>query len=238
MPNHGIHIDISGTKSHLRMQRCTHSLGFMDIAALRKEYTFAGLRRRDLHPDPLQQFNNWFQQALSAQVPEANAMTLATVDAQGQPSSRIVLLKAVDSRGFSFYTNYQSRKGRELEVNPKAALTFFWAGLERQICVRGSCTKLSAQESEIYYKSRPIGNRLGAWVSNQSSMIPNREYLEKRLEEIQARFGENPPLPEYWGGYVLSPETVDFWQGRPNRLHDRFLYARTGQEWKLERLGP
>jgi pyridoxamine 5'-phosphate oxidase len=210
----------------------------MDIAALRKEYTFAGLRRRDLDPDPLKQFNLWFELAVKAQVHEPNAMTLATVDPDRQPSSRIVLLKGVDQRGFSFYTNYESRKGRELATNPKASLTFFWAGMEREVCVRGICSKLSREESEIYYKSRPLGSRFGAWVSNQSSSIPNREFLEKRLEEVTAKYGDNPPIPPYWGGYVLKPQTIDFWQGRPNRLHDRFLYTREGDGWRLERLSP
>jgi pyridoxamine 5'-phosphate oxidase len=210
----------------------------MDIAALRKEYTFAGLRRHDLDPDPLKQFSLWFEVAVKAQVHEPNAMTLATVDSDGQPSSRIVLLKAVDQRGFSFYTNYESRKGRELAGNPKAALTFFWAGLEREVCVRGSCSKLSRDESEVYYKSRPLGSRFGAWVSNQSNAIPNREFLEKRLEEVTAKYRDDPPIPPYWGGYVLKPQTIDFWQGRPNRLHDRFLYTREGESWRLERLSP
>jgi pyridoxamine 5'-phosphate oxidase len=210
----------------------------MDIAALRKEYTFAGLRRRDLHPDPLKQFSLWFEFAVEAQVHEPNAMTLATVDAEGQPSSRIVLLKAVDQRGFSFYTNYDSRKGRELALNAKAALTFFWPGLEREVCVRGACSKLSREESEIYYKSRPIGSRLGAWVSNQSTPIPDREFLEQRLAELTAKYGDEPPIPPYWGGYVLRPQALDFWQGRPNRLHDRFLYTRESGGWKLERLSP
>ena len=210
----------------------------MQAADLRKEYTFAGLRRRDLNSDPLQQFNNWFQQAISAEVLEPNAMTLATVDAEGQPSSRIVLLKGIDARGLSFYTNYQSRKGRELAANPKAAVTIFWPSLERQVCFRGTCEKLSREESEAYYNSRPLGNRLGAWVSSQSTAIPERAFLEQRLEEITARFGDNPPLPDYWGGYVLQPATAEFWQGRPNRLHDRFLYTREGIAWKLERLSP
>lgn len=210
----------------------------MKIADLRTEYTFAGLRRADLHADPLQQFRNWFQAALSAGVPEPNAMTLSTVDSVGQPSSRIVLLKDIDPRGFTFYTNYQSRKGRELAANPKAGLTIFWPGLERQVSVRGACEKLSRQESEVYFKSRPIGSRLGAWASDQSSPIPNREFLENKLNEITAKFGENPPLPDYWGGYLLIPQTVDFWQGRPNRLHDRFLYTRTETGWKTERLSP
>jgi pyridoxamine 5'-phosphate oxidase len=211
----------------------------MDIADLRKEYTFAGLRRCDLHPHPIQQFNNWFQQAISAAVPEPNAMVLATVDCEGQPSSRVVLLKGIDQRGLSFYTNYRSRKGAELAANPRAALTIFWAELERQISVRGTCSRLSHDESEIYFKSRPIGNRLGAWVSTtQSAAIPNREHLEKKLEEMTARFNDNPPMPDYWGGYVLKPITLELWQGRPNRLHDRFLYTREGDGWKLERLSP
>jgi pyridoxamine 5'-phosphate oxidase len=171
-------------------------------------------------------------------VPEPNAMTLATVDREGQPSSRVVLLKGIDARGLSFFTNYQSRKGRELAENPKAALTIFWAGLERQVCFRGLCEKLSREESDTYFKSRPLGNRLGAWVSNQSAPIPNREFLEQRLEEITAKFGDNPPTPDYWGGFVLKPRTVDFWQGRPNRLHDRFLYTLQENGWRLERLSP
>jgi len=211
----------------------------MEIADLRREYAFAGLRRRDLHPDPIQQFNNWFQQVISAVLVEPNAMTLATVDSEGQPSSRVVLLKTVDARGFTFYTNYQSRKGLELDHNPKASLTFFWAGLERQVCVRGACSKVSREESEAYFKSWPIGNCLGAWVSSQSTAIPNREVLEAKLAEVTAKFGDDPPLPPYWGGYVLAPITLDFWQGRPNRLHDRFLYSRNAEGgWKLERLSP
>ena len=210
----------------------------METADLRREYTFAGLRRKDLHQDPIQQFRNWFNQALSAQVMEPNAMTLATVDPNGQPSARIVLLKDISQRGFSFYTNYQSRKGRELQQNPRAALTIFWPALERQVCIRGSVEKLSREESEAYYKSRPIGSRLGAWVSSQSEPIAGRELLEKRLAEVTSQYGEDPPLPPYWGGYVLSPITVEFWQGRPNRLHDRFLYTRQEKDWKLERLSP
>ena len=210
----------------------------MELADLRRDYTFAGLRRRDLHPEPLQQFNNWFQQALSAGVVEPNAMTLATVDSQGQPSSRIVLLKGVDQRGFCFYTNYESRKGRELAGNPKASLTIFWAGLERQVSIRGECEKLPREEAEIYFKSRPVGSRLGAWVSRQSTVVEGRDFLEKRLEEVTKEYGENPPMPPYWGGYVLAPREVEFWQGRPNRLHDRMLYTRQGSDWKLERLSP
>jgi pyridoxamine 5'-phosphate oxidase len=211
----------------------------MDIADLRREYTFGGLRRRDMDAEPIQQFNNWLQGAIAAGVPEPNAMTLATVDGEGQPSSRIVLLKGIaEKRGFKFFTNYQSRKGRELEDNPRAALTIFWPGLERQICIRGSCSKLPQTESELYFKSRPLGSRVGAWVSSQSTVIPDRAYLEKRLEELTAQFKEDPPLPPHWGGYLLEPISLDFWQGRPNRLHDRFLYTRRGDGWHLERLAP
>ena len=210
----------------------------MNVADLRREYTFSGLRRRDLHPDPLQQFKNWFQAAIAAEVPEPNAMTLATVDTAGQPSCRVVLLKDIDARGFTFYTNYQSRKGRELAANPKAALTIFWPGLERQVNVRGACEKVSRQEAETYFKSRPIGSRLGAWASDQSTVIANRDALEDKLKQVITRFGENPPLPDYWGGFRLIPEALDFWQGRPNRLHDRFLYTRKVESWQIDRLSP
>ena len=210
----------------------------VQAADLRREYSFAGLRRAEMHPDPIHQFNHWFQAALAAQVLEPNAMTLSTVDPEGQPSSRVVLLKDISPRGFSFYTNYESRKGRELESNPRAALTIFWAGLERQVCVRGSVSRLSREESETYFKSRPIGSRLGAWVSRQSSEVPDREFLEKRLDEVTRQYGENPPLPPYWGGYLVAPATVEFWQGRPNRLHDRFRYTKDGDKWHLVRLSP
>lgn len=210
----------------------------VQISDLRREYALAGLRRNDLDPDPLKQFSRWFGQAVEANVLEPNAMTLASVDGTGQPSSRTVLLKAVDERGFSFYTNYDSRKGRELAANGKASLTFFWGGIERQVNVRGSCTKLSREESEAYYKIRPVGSRLGAWVSKQSTEVESREWMEKRLEEVTAEYGENPPLPPYWGGYLLEPITMEFWQGRPNRLHDRFEYSREGENWIIRRLSP
>ncbi|MDB6041119.1 MAG: pyridoxamine 5-phosphate oxidase [Verrucomicrobiales bacterium] len=208
------------------------------IAELRKEYMLAGLRRSDLHPDPMTQFRSWFEKAVSAGVPEANAMTLATVDAYGQPSSRIVLLKGVDERGFSFFTNYESRKGRELAANPKAALTFFWPDLERQVCIRGSCSRLGVEESDAYFKIRPLGSRHSTWVSKQTEVIPGREWLEQKLIEIQRKYPSEVPLPPYWGGFVLNPIALEFWQGRPSRLHDRFRYERNAGNWKVDRLSP
>lgn len=210
----------------------------MTLAEIRKEYSLAGLRRLDLEPDPIAQFNRWFEQAFSAGVLEPNAMSLATVDDDGQPSCRTVLLKGVSPLGFSFFTNYQSRKGRELELNPRAALNFFWPGLERQVSVRGVVEKTAREESEAYFQSRPLGSRYGAWVSRQSAVVENREFLEQRLAEVTAQFGENVPCPEYWGGYRLQPVTIEFWQGRPNRLHDRFLYTRSPSGWSIDRLSP
>jgi pyridoxamine 5'-phosphate oxidase len=211
----------------------------MTLAELRREYTLAGLRRADLDAGPISQFQKWFAQALSAEIVEPNAMTLATVSADGQPSTRIVLLKAVDERGFSFFTNYESRKGRELAGNPKAALTFFWAGLERQVSVCGAVSKLPRADSEAYFAVRPLGSQRGAWVSKQSQVVSNREYLEKRLAEVEVQYGTKVPTPPYWGGYVLDPTTVEFWQGRPNRLHDRFLYRKANAgNWAIERLSP
>jgi pyridoxamine 5'-phosphate oxidase len=212
----------------------------MTLADLRREYTLAGLRRQDLDPDPIAQFQKWFDQALKAELLEPNAMTLATVDEDHQPSARTVLLKTVDERGFVFFTNYESRKGRELKAIPNAALNFFWGGLERQVCVRGSVEKVSRTESEAYFAQRPLGSQLGAWVSKQSSVVENCEYLEKRLAEVTAEFAGKPvPTPPYWGGYVLKPATVEFWQGRPNRLHDRFQYRKAAaNNWLIERLSP
>jgi pyridoxamine 5'-phosphate oxidase len=211
----------------------------MTLAELRREYTLAGLRRADLDADPISQFQQWFAQAMQPEIVEPNAMTLATVAANGQPSTRIVLLKGVDQRGFSFFTNYESRKGRELAENPKASLTFFWAGLERQVYVGGTVSKLSREESEAYFAVRPLGSQRGAWVSKQSTVVANREYLEKRLGQVEAQFGEKVPTPPYWGGYVLSPQAVEFWQGRPNRLHDRFRYTRQQSGvWSIDRLSP
>lgn len=210
------------------------------LSNLRREYTRAGLRRADLDPDPMAQFNKWFQQALSANLTEPNAMTLATADRSGRPSARTVLLKGADARGFAFFTNYESRKGRELTENPNAALVLFWAELERQVCIAGTVTKMSRDESAQYFKSRPRGSRLAAWVSSQSESIADRAVLEDRLNQLLAQHpSDDVPLPPYWGGYLLDPDRIEFWQGRPNRLHDRFQYLKEIEgAWRIERLSP
>ncbi len=210
------------------------------IADLRREYTLAGLRRADLDVDPIIQFEKWLQQALAANLTEPTAMTLATADREGRPSARIVLLKGVDGRGFTFFTNYESRKGGELTENPNAALVLFWAELERQVCIAGTVSIVSREESAKYFNSRPKGSRLAAWVSSQSEAIANRGVLEGRSNELMAKYpGEEVPLPPYWGGYCLAPTRIEFWQGRPNRLHDRFQYLRQPDgQWKIERLSP
>jgi pyridoxamine 5'-phosphate oxidase len=212
----------------------------MSIADLRREYSLTGLRKADLAADPLQQFRHWFDQALAAGTNEPNAMVLATADAAGKPSTRVVLLKGLDERGFVFFTNYESRKARELAVNRHAALNFFWVELERQVCVTGSVTQVPREEAEAYFKTRPRGSRLGAWASKQSETVPSREVLEARLQELEKKYpGEEIPLPPFWGGYVLAPGEIDFWQGRPNRLHDRFRYSKQADgRWLVERLSP
>jgi pyridoxamine 5'-phosphate oxidase len=209
-----------------------------DISGLRTDYKKQSLRKHDVSGDPFVQFKTWFDEAVKADVPEPNAMTLSTVDDTGQPSARIVLLKGIDEKGFSFYTNYNSRKGEELKQNPKAALTFFWIELERQVRIEGDVAFVSAEESTAYYNSRPLGSRIGAHVSPQSEPIENREWLEKRLEKITHEIGDNPKRPEHWGGYVLKPTWVEFWQGRPSRLHDRIAYSLIDGEWKIDRLAP
>ena len=212
----------------------------ISLAELRREYSQAGLDARDLHPDPLRQFQLWFEQALAAAIREPNAMVLATVNRDGQPSTRIVLLKGVDERGFSFFTNYCSRKAAELDGNPRAALNFAWLDLERQVSVLGPVTKLSREESEAYFQSRPRGSRLGALASHQSTVIPSREILEHRMRELELLYpGEIIPMPEPWGGFCLRPVEIEFWQGRPNRLHDRFRYSRQDEHaWTIQRLAP
>jgi pyridoxamine 5'-phosphate oxidase len=212
----------------------------MTLTEFRKEYTLAGLRRRDLAENPILQFEEWMQQAVKAQVPEPTAMSVATVDKLNQPSLRTVLLKAVDERGFVFCTNYESRKGHDLAENSNAALLFFWKELERQISIRGATRKVSAEESDAYFKVRPVGSQLGAWVSQQSSVVENRETLEKKFQEMEKEFsGRQIPLPTNWGGYVVIPQTIEFWQGRVNRLHDRFRYTKQADGvWKIDRLSP
>jgi pyridoxamine 5'-phosphate oxidase len=235
----------------------------MSIADLRREYNLAGLRRRDLDSDAIAQFRRWFNQATGARASgrlrkfliqiykslfmiqgveqlDVNAMTLATSDRQGKPSARVVLLKGLDERGFMFYTNYNSRKGRELEENPQAALVFYWPEQERQVCVAGRVRRLPAAESESYFRTRPRGSRIGAWASDQSAAMHDRQELEDKWKEFEQKYpGEEIPCPAHWGGYVLDPERLEFWQGRPNRLHDRFRYTRQPDGgWKIERLSP
>jgi pyridoxamine 5'-phosphate oxidase len=212
----------------------------MSIADLRREYKLAGLRRSDLEADPLVQFQKWFQQASGAEPMDMNAMTLATADEQGRPSARIVLLKGVDPRGFIFFTNYESRKGRELAVNPRAALVFYWPAQERQVCVAGDVSKLSPEESDAYFESRPRGSRVAARASKQSNVVPDRATLEEQWKRVETEYaGVDVPRPPHWGGYLLRPTGIEFWQGRPNRLHDRFRYARLADNsWQIERLSP
>ncbi|MGA2662986.1 MAG: pyridoxamine 5'-phosphate oxidase [Verrucomicrobiota bacterium] len=235
----------------------------MSIGDLRREYSLGELRRQDLEADPLAQFRRWFDQATGARASgrvrqwvirlykslllisgvepmDINAMILATADKQGRPSARVVLLKGVDERGFTFYTNFESRKGQELAENPQAALVFYWAGQERQVSVAGQVRKLPQAESEAYFRSRPRGARLAAWASHQGEALPDRAVLEARWKEYAARYpGQEVPMPPYWGGYVLAPSRLEFWQGRPNRLHDRFRYTRQPDEsWLIERLAP
>jgi pyridoxamine 5'-phosphate oxidase len=210
------------------------------IADLRRNNTTRGLSEADVDPDPFKQFQTWFSDALAANLLEPNAMTLATVTRDGKPSARAVLLKGFDVRGFVFYTNYESRKGQELAENPWAALVLFWAELERQVRIEGKIEKCSALESDTYFRSRPLGSRLGAWASHQSQVISSRKVLEHRLEELMAEYANRDvPRPSYWGGYRLNPTSIEFWQGRPNRLHDRLRYRLlTDGSWLIERLSP
>jgi len=210
------------------------------VARLRKEYTRTGLNETDASPDPIAQFRRWFDEALAADLHEPNAMTLASATPDGRPSARVVLLKGFDERGFVFYTNYEGRKGRELENNPQCALVFYWGKLERQVRVEGRASRVSEEESEGYFGSRPRGSQLGAWVSEQSRPVESRDALEKRLRGLEAEYeGREVPRPQFWGGYRVEPEVIEFWQGRENRLHDRLVYRRSeGGGWRRERLQP
>jgi pyridoxamine 5'-phosphate oxidase len=212
----------------------------IDPASLRYDHAASGLRRRDLDPDPIKQFANWFTRAVEAGIRDVNAMSLATATPDAHPFVRVVLLKGFDQNGFVFFTNYESEKGEQLEANPHAAMAFYWIELDRQIRITGSVAKTSAEESERYFHSRPPASQLGAWASPQSQVIEGRDVLEARLAEATERFAGKPiPLPPYWGGFRVIPATIEFWQGRPNRLHDRFRYARQPDgSWSLHRLAP
>ena len=211
----------------------------LDLAALRRDYALASLSETQVHPDPIRQFEAWFADALAAQVLEPNAMTLATATSDGVPSARVVLLKGVDAGGFVFFTDYRSRKAAELAENPLAALVFLWKEIERQVRVSGAVSRVTAAESEAYYRSRPLGSRLGAWVSHQSSVLASRAEIEERWQSVSQRFADGDvPLPPHWGGYRVMPDEIEFWQGRPNRLHDRLRYERTSSGWTISRLSP
>ena len=209
-----------------------------DLGQLRNDYALKTLDESHVDRDPMRQFGVWMVEAIHAQVPEPTAMTLATADARGRPSGRIVLLKGMDARGFVFYTNYESRKGRDLAANPNAALTFLWKELERQVRIEGTVEKVTPEESGAYYATRPLGSRIGAWASPQSEAIESRAWLEQRWEALAQEYGENPERPPHWGGYRVMPHYLEFWQGRRSRLHDRMAYTREGNAWKVARLAP
>ena len=211
-----------------------------DPSASRYEHAGTGLRRSDLNPDPIKQFANWFTTAIEAGIRDVNAMSLATAGRNARPSVRIVLLKSFDQDGFVFFTNYESEKGKQLEANPYAALAFYWIELDRQIRISGKAKKTSRKESQTYFHSRPVGSQLSAWASRQSEVIDARRVLDARMAEMTERFADKSvPLPPHWGGYRLKPDTMEFCQGRPNRLHDRFHYTRQADgTWLIERLAP
>lgn len=211
----------------------------MSAESMRVEYSRGRLVEGEVAPDPIVQFAAWFEAATAAGLPEPNAMTLSTATPDGRPSARVVLLKGFDERGFCFFTNYESRKARELEANPRASLVFFWAAPERQVRVEGRVERVSAAESDHYFSIRPVGARLGAWASRQSEVVADRDTLERAMAEAEVRYGGGEiPRPPHWGGYRVVPDEVEFWQGRPNRVHDRLRYRRAEGGWALDRLSP
>ena len=212
----------------------------MPLADLRKDYSLAGLTEKDLARDPFRQFEKWFQEAVASKLVEPNAMIVASSTRDGRPSARTMLLKGVDGRGFVFYTNYESRKGRELDANPNVSLVFPWFPFERQVIVEGTVTKVAREEAEAYFHSRPLASQLGAWASAQSTIIPGRKALEEAMKDLETKYAGQPvPLPPHWGGYRVAPATVEFWQGRRSRLHDRLRYRRgTDGSWTVEGLSP
>jgi pyridoxamine 5'-phosphate oxidase len=209
-----------------------------ELADLRRDFSVTGLDEAEADADPFVQFGKWMNDALAADIQDPNAMTLATVGEDGLPDARVVLLKYYGPDGFLFFTNYESKKGRDLAANPYATLHFFWRQLDRQVSIRGSVQKTSREESENYFNSRPFDSRIGAWASNQSRVIESRAFLEDRFREFKEKFGDHVPLPDFWGGFRLTPERFEFWQGRQNRLHDRLQYSRIADGWKIERLSP
>ena len=211
----------------------------MDAASLRREYKRAGLDRAEVDSDPIVQFGVWFEETLAANLHEPNAMIVATATPEGRPSVRTVLLKGYDERGFVFYTNYEGRKARELEANPACALLFYWGELERQVRIEGRASRISNDESNAYFTSRPRGSRLGAWASQQSSPVEDRSVLEERIRALETEYeGREIPRPPFWGGYRVEPDAIEFWQGRESRLHDRLVYRREDVAWRIERLQP
>ena len=209
-----------------------------ELADLRRDFSSKGLMESDADASPFVQFASWMNQALASEIPDANAMTVATVGEDGRPDARVVLLKYYGEEGFVFFTNYESKKGRDLAANPHAVLHFFWPQLDRQISIHGSVEKTSREVSDQYFKSRPLESRIGAWASNQSRIIESRAFLEERFEEFKNKFGENVPLPDFWGGFRLTPERFEFWQGRQSRLHDRLCYTLGANDWVIYRLSP
>jgi pyridoxamine 5'-phosphate oxidase len=209
------------------------------IADLRRDYKTRALSESDVHADPIAQFRQWLDEAIWADLLDATAMTLATITPDGAPSARVVLLKGIGAEGFTFFTNYESAKAADLDANPRACLVSFWAELERQVRIRGTASRVDAGVSDAYFASRPLDSQQGAWASPQSQVIPDRASLEARLADVAARYGSGPvPRPPFWGGYVVAPSTIEFWQGRANRLHDRLRYRRSDERWIIERLAP